>query len=296
MNSEPQKIVISNSQELNHLIQFFFTGPQFAMEFEFTSEDLWKTFLNRIGIDFENFNKSYSYFNSEKSIHISESGEGCVWISTMGLVAKSKMTENKYVNACSYQKRILIHLLDDAILLSEDPNTYDIDSANYAIVEELTPSLFHNTIFYFETLAKAYLSINHQSVPKTHKLKQLFDLVKNTMFKKHQNNTLFHAYTIPTFEGVVKHISSIPGPFAEQYVKYDDNPQDITLIEFHPQHLREIRDIVEVTYDIILDMFYEKENCLYLGENLYQRLLNKCSNDNQREHIKKVYGFLIEED
>lgn len=295
MNSKLEKIRVSNTKELQDLIDRFHNGPTFAMAFEFDTDELWEQFLNAVGLTIEKFNEKYYYFDDVKGIHISESENGYVWISTMGLIAKSRSTGNRYLNACSWQKIILIHLLDDAILLSENENTYDIDGYNYSMVEELTPALFHNTLFYFETLAKAYLSINEQVFPKKHKLSDLLELVKNTMFIKHHNNTLFHAHVIPVFEGVVNHISSIPGKFKEQYVKYDDNPQDLTVVEFSPKHLKEVRDLVEVSHDMVSEMYYGTESCLYLHKNLYQRLMDKCKSDDDRKRIETVYGFLLDQ-
>lgn len=294
MSQEIEKVSISTDEDLQFLVNQFRNGPPFAMAFEFLTDELWKGFACAIGLDLEEFDSHYYYFDKKSGVHISESEKGYIWISTMGLVAKSRVTDNKYINACSWQKTLLMHLLDDAILLSNDERTYDIDSYNYSMVEELTPALFHNTIFYFETLAKAYLSINGQSVPQTHKLDTLLELVKKTMFRKRQNNTLFHAHAIPMFEGVVKHIASIPGSFKEQYVKYDDNPQDTTLVEFHPDHLKEVRDLVEITYDMVSEMYYDSDNCIYLGKNLYQRLLDKCETAEDTERLAKVYGFLLE--
>lgn len=294
MNDETERIKISTSEELQSLLTRFQDGPSFAAAFEFATEELWKKFATAINIDLERFENCYYYFDKNSNIHISESEKGYIWISTMGLVAKSRITDNKYINACSWQRVILLHLLDDAILLSNDEQTYDIDSYKYSEIENLTPALFHNTIFYFETFAKAYLSVNGQKVPQTHKLDKLLALTKGTMFEKSQNNTLFHAHAISIFEGIVKHIASIPGPFKEQYVKYDDNPNDTTLVEFHSEHLKEIRDLVEITYDMVTEIYYNPDDCVYLGKDLYQRLLNKCKTAEDKERLFRVYGFLLE--
>ena len=96
------------------------------------------------------------------------------------------------------------------------------------------------------------------------------------------------------FEEIVKHITSIPGPFKEQYVKYDDNPYDATIVEFNSEHLKEMRDLVEITYDIVNEMYYSPGDCVYLRKDLYQRLLNKCKTSEDKERIFRVYGFLLE--
>lgn len=294
MDPRLEVIRVSNTKELQDLINRFNNGPAFAMAFEFDTEELWEQFLAVVGLTTKTFNEKYYYFDDVKGIHISESEKGYVWISTMGLIAKSRSTGNRYLNACSWQKIVLIHLLDDAILLAENENTYDVDGYNYSMIEELTPALFHNTLFYFETLAKAYLSINGQAFPKNHKLSELLKLVKQTMFAKQHNNTLFHAHVVPLFEGVVNHISSIPGKFKEQYVKYDDNPMDSTVVEFSSKHLKEIRDLVEVSHDMVSEMYCDTENCFYLHTNLYQRLMNNCKNDEDRKRVETVYSFLFE--
>ena len=295
MNSKNEKLSIITDNDLEWLINRFQNGPPFAVAFEFETEQLWEKFLNAIGLNLEEFNSRYFYYDKERGLHIAESEDGYVWISNMGLVAKSRTTNNRYINAFSWQKTILIHLLDAAIALSDDESTYDIDSYNYSMIGELTPGLFHNTVFYLETLAKAYLSINEEEVPKTHKLEKLLKLIKETMFKKQQNNTLFHADVIKSFESVVNHIASIPGSFKEHFIKYDDNPNDNTLVDFDPDRLMEVRDLVEITYDIIMEMYYSPEDCMYCKTDLYQRLLNKCESQEGKDCIAKVYGFLLEE-
>lgn len=103
MNAETEKIKISTSKELQALLTRFHNGPPFAAAFEFATEKLWKKFATAINIDLEKFENCYCYFNKNSNIHISESEMGYVWISTMGLVAKSRITDNKYINACSWK-------------------------------------------------------------------------------------------------------------------------------------------------------------------------------------------------
>lgn len=296
MKKDDLPISIENELHLKYLIERTNSKPAFAFAFEFADEELFNNYLASLGVDIDAFNKKHYYVNKVKDIHISQSEEGYIWISTMGLVAKSRSTGNKYINSCSAQKTVLMHLLDDAITLSNDERSYDIDGYQYSMIEELTLALFHNTIFYFEILSKAYLSVNGADVPKTHKLEKLLPLVKETMFRKRQNNTLFHAYTIPAFQGMVDHIESIPGTFKEQYVKYDDNEEDSTIIAFDATHLTEVRNLVEVTHDMVTQMYYDGANCLYLGSGLYQRLQEKCKTAEEIDNIKAVYGFLLDEE
>lgn len=295
MSSNSEKVKVNNNQQLQDLIYRFHNGPTFTAAFEFKTNELWTEFLAAIGLTVEDFSEKHYYFDRAKDIHISESEEGYVWISTMGLIAKSRVTRNQYLNACSWQKITLSHLLTDAILLSEDDNTYDIDSYNYSMVEDLTPALFHNTIFYLETFAKAYLSIYEQNFQRTHKLFDLLILVKKTMFMQNHNNTLFHAYVISLFEGVVNHISSIPEKFKEQFVKYDDNPHDTTVINFNTRLLKEFRDIVNISYDMVVEMYFNPQTSMYLQGNLYQRMIDGCKNADERARIKNTYSYLLDQ-
>lgn len=295
MNPEVEKIKISTDADCQHLVNQFHNGPPFASAFEFSSDKLWEEFASSIGLNLDTFNSNQYYFDPKSKVHISRSMHGYTWISTIGLVAKSRVTDNKYVNAYSCQKIILDHLLNDAILLANDNSTYDIDSYNYSMVEELTLALFHSTLFYYETFAKAYLSLSGEIVPRTHSLNVLLKCVKKAMLKSHQDNTLFHAYVIPMFEKVVQHIALLPKNFKEQYVKYDDNNQDTTLVLFDLNELKNMRDIVEIACDIIYLMYFDCEGCFYFKKNLYQRLLAKCKTPKDIEQLAKKYGFLLDE-
>lgn len=295
MKKDIEKINIQNTDDLRYLVHRFLNGPPFACAFEFADRELFACFLESVGIDEIGFQEKYYYFDIENSIHISESESGYVWISTMGLVAMSRITGNQFINACYGQKVVLTHLLDEAIEISSGDSVYDVDSNLYSQIEALTPTLFHNTIFYFETLAKAYLSVNGKAIPFTHKLSDLLKLVKETMFEKNHNNTLFHANVIPMFEEIVRHIGSIPGKFKEEYVKYDDNPQDTTLIQFNPSNLKNMRENVELSHDMITEMYYSPNDCIYLKGGLYHRLVQKSQNDDQRNHVETTYGFLLAE-
>lgn len=289
-----EKIKISTKEDLTYLVDRFTNGPALSNAFTFENDELYNAFFSAIGISVEEFQKRYFYYDKERKIHISESEQGYLWVSTMGLVAKAKVSDNSYVNACDCQKFVLLVLLDAAIELCKNESIYDIDSAcNYAI-EQLTPALFHNTIFFVETLAKAFLSVNGRRVPHTHEIKSLLKTVKKTMFEKNQNNTLFHAYVIPMLENTVRHIESIPGRFEEKNIKYDDNPQDTTVFLFDFENLNNLRNLVEISHDIVTQMYYESEECFYLRQGLYQRLLQRCETEEEKMRFNENYGFLLE--
>ena len=294
MVTKEDAIIIKNDNDLEYLLQRYFNGPSFAMAFVFDSDDLYNRFFDAIGISVETFQEKHYYFDKEKNVHISKSEFGFVWISTVGLVATSKATKNKFVNAFLCQEPVLIHLLDDAIEICNDERIYDIDSSSYQMVEERTMALFHNLIFFSEILLKAYISLQGENVPHTHKLETLLKRAKEVMFKQNHNDTLFHAYIIPVIEGEVLHISSIPGKFKEEYVKYDDNEHDTTLMIFRSDYFSQIRDFVSLSEDIIMGIYYDPEGKMYLKQGLYERLLEKCKTAKAKEAVEKTYGFLVE--
>ena len=294
MVTKEDAIIIKDDGDLEYLLHRFLNGPTFAMAFVFDSDDLYTRFFEGIGVSVQEFHEKYYCFNEEKNVHISESEFGFVWISTMGLVATSRATKNKFVNAFLSQAPILLHLLDEAIEICKDERIYDIDSHLYEMVEERTMALFHNLIFFTEILLKAYLSLQGENVPHSHKLKTLLKRTKEVMYEKEHNNTLFHAYIIPMIEREVLHLSSIPGKFREEYVKYDDNEHDTTLIIFRADTFDQIRDLVRMSEDIITGMYYNPEERLYLKQGLYRRLLEDCETEQAKDAIKKVYKYLIE--
>ena len=294
MVTKEDAYIVKDDSDLEYLLHRYFNGPSFAMAFVFDSDELYTRFFEEIGVSIKEFQEKYYYFNDEKNIHISESEFGFVWISTMGLVATSKATKNKFVNAFLCQEPILLHLLDEAIEICNDERIYDIDSYSYQMVEERTMALFHNLIFFSEIMLKAYISLQGESIPHTHKLETLLKITKEIMFKKGHNNTLFHAYIIPMIEGEVLHISSISGKFKEEYVKYDDNENDTTLIVFCSDHFVQIKDFVRIGSDIIMNLYYNPEEQIYLEQGLYDRLLEKCETEKAKRAIEIVYKFLIE--
>ena len=294
MVTKDDAYIIKDDSDLEYLLHRYLNGPSFAMAFVFDSDELYTRFFDGIGVSVEEFQEKYYYFDQEKNVHISESEFGFVWISTMGLVATSRATKNKFVNAFLCQEPILLHLLDEAIEICNDERIYDIDSHPYQMVDERTLALFHNLIFFSEIMLKAYISLQGEIVPHTHKLETLLKRTKEIMYKKGHNDTLFHAYIIPMIEGEVLHISSIPGEFKEQYVKYDDNEHDATLMIFRSDYFVQIRDFVRMSEDIIMGLYYNPDERTYLEQGLYERLLEKCETKKAKKAIETVYKFLIE--
>lgn len=284
------KIEITNDCELDALISRFTSGASLGAAFEFSDDNLFSRFLAAVNISIEEFQKKYYIFDKERNIHISQSENGCVWISNMGLIAAPRYAKNNFVKACSGQRIVLNHLLEDALTLCGDESTYDIDSYNNELIEPLSHALYSGFAFYVELFLKAYLSLGKVESPHTHKLESLLLSVKQTMGKQGHNNTLFHALVIPKLEFTVNHIKNIPGQFNEAYIKYDENPTDQTVIVFDETLLKDMLDFITVSYDIIVDLFFESD--LYVTPGLFQRLLQRCTTEEARKRIAENYSFL----
>jgi hypothetical protein len=126
-NSE-KFIYISKQDDLDYLIKRIDTGSLFAEAFKFEEETFFLNLLEYLKIDYEDFKKSYFHYDRSRNLHISESEFKYIWISTYGLVAKGKATDNNLVNACLNQYTVLSLLLDKAIEVSESENVYDVDA------------------------------------------------------------------------------------------------------------------------------------------------------------------------
>lgn len=289
---EQSPIKIESKQHLYWLMQKIKNKEEFACSFQFTEAAFQEAFLNALLPDDVCFEERYFYFDPDRNLHIAESENGCFWISTMGLVATGKVSDNKYMNAFASQKFVLTAILDSAEIICNSESVYDVDSFRNGQLKELTPAIWQNYVFFFEIFGKAYLSISGHDVEHGHHISSILTQVKETMYEMYHNDTLFHAYAIPSFEGLVNHINRIPGKFNEAFIKYDDNNGDTTQFSFSGNTLKEIREIVSFCDDFIWDYYLSKDDPLYLKPGLYTRLWNKAPNEEARKVIEQKYSFL----
>lgn len=287
---------ISNQTDLDNLISAIKNGKSLAVEFKFTERDYFIALLEALEIDYEEFTKKYYYFDSNRHLHISESEFEYVWISTYGLIAKDKATDNKAVNACVNQYTVLDLILDKAIEICKSEKVYDVDGYNFGELSRLSPALFHNLVFYIEVFCKAYLSLSGVESPKSHKLSSIYSKLMETMYAKKNSDSLFQVYIVDTFAKIVEHVTRIPGNFKEAYIKYDDNLEDTTLVVFHIEHLTEMKNMVDLCHDFILDFFYTGDESFYFKTGLFQRVLERAKTEDQKKRINEMYGHLISND
>lgn len=294
MNENNKKFIyISKQDDLDYLIKRIDNGSFFAEAFKFEEYDLFLSLLEYLKINYEDFKKGYFYYDKSRNLHISESESKYVWISTYGLVAEGKSTDNNLVNACVNQYAVLSLLLENAIDLMKSENIYDVDGYNFGYLSKLTPALFHNILFYIEVFFKAYLSLSGAEVPRIHELSKIYSLVIKSMYKKKHNDTLFQAFILDEFKKIIDYIASIPGDFKEQFVKYDDNSGDSTVIVFNPESLNGIKYAIDKSNDFIYSYYYEGDNSLDLKSGLFERLINKTKTEDEKQRIIDRYSHLI---
>ena len=262
VNNETHKI--NTIDELNRLLIKIDKEPRFAAKFIFSSDDLYTQFLNSLDINPEDFNKKYYHIDKERNLHIAESSNNYIWISTMGLVAKSNPTDNKYVNSCLSQIKVTLTLLEKAKEISSNEKVYDIDSYESSQVDLFTVPLYHSITFCLELIAKAYLSIFKDRIKPIHKISQLLKEVEITIKERNHSNTLFEEHIYTMLQQLENHLSTNPTPINEAFIKYYDNIDDITLISFNPDNLSAIYNKLDIAYEIITSIYYFEDKSPYL--------------------------------
>lgn len=285
-------ILISHQADLVELINRISSSKEFACLFKFSEREFFNTLLESLDISYDDFTKKYYHYNVLRKLHISESEFGFVWISTLGLVAKNKETNNPVINSCLNQYTVISILLEKALETVKNEMVYDIDSYNSGLLSKLSPAIFHNLIFYVEVFCKAYLSLTGAKVEHTHKLSLIYSQTVEVMKSNNHDNSLFQVWIIDPLYKLVDHLSKIPGGFKEHFIKYDDNPMDDSVIMFDLASLSEMSTLLEVSADFITDYFYSGIETYYLKTNLYQRLLDKADTEVDKERVRNLYPHL----
>lgn len=287
-----QYILVSNDSQLEELINRISQHESFAYLFKFSERRFFITLLESLKISYDDFEIKYFHYDARRKLHISESEFGYVWISTHGLVARKKATTNRPVNSCLNQYTVISLLVKKAIEVVKDEKVFDIDSNKFELLSELSPAIFHNMTFYIEVFCKAYLSLSGAEVPRSHKLQMIYQKTVEAMVSNGHDDSLFQILVLDPLYRVVDHVGQIPGDFKEQFIKYDDNPQDDTVILFELAALSEMSTQLELSVDFIADYFYTGTESHYLKSNLYQRLLDKADTEEKKKRIRELYPHL----
>lgn len=293
INTDTKHIAINTKKDLEYLLGRVENGPLFAESFKFRNKNLFRRFLDLLEIDYEEFQTKYFYYDQTRRLHISESEHKFIWISTYGLVAGDTKTDNNFLNACNSQYAVISLIFNKAFELIEGKDVYDVDSFSFEYLSEFTPALFHNVVFYIELFGKTYLSLSKYAVPHTHNLNKIYSSVTDVIYEKGHNDTVFQAEIIAEFLKVCEYVSSIPGGFKEECIKYDDNSEDHTVIIFDPLFINHINNVIKASYDFIYDYYYFQDKAIHLKSGLLQRFIGMAKNDAEKEKIISTYGYMI---
>lgn len=285
--------MIDNESILSDLIHSVKVEESFASFFKFSSAEYFDAFLTSIGLSVKEFDEKSWYYDEIRTLHISLSIDDLVWVSTIGLVSARKLTDNSFVNSFEAQALTLESLINTAEELLKDDSVFDVDSNSNEKLSRITPSLFHNIVFFFELFGKSYLSLCKQPIKLTHTLSEIFNLVSKTMFEHEHNNSMFHAIILPRFKIFAEYIQSIPAGFKEQYIKYDENTMDNTVICVSKYNLGDLRNTIGFCRDFIMALYYRPDNCFQTEQGYYSKLLSNCTTPEQVSHVEKDYAFLL---
>lgn len=287
-------ILVSKQIHLEEIVNRINEREPFAHQFKFSEGELFFELLESIHINYKDFTTKYFYYDGSRKLHISQSEFGYVWISNMGLVPNKRAAKNRAVNSCLNQYTVISLLLDKAIEVIKDESVYDIDSYSFGYLSRLSPAIFHNLVFYIEVFCKAYLSLTGTPPrPKpTHKLSLIYKETVDVMTNNNHNDSLFQVLVLDPLYKFVDHIHKLPGDFKEQFIKYDDNPQDDTVILFDLVAFHEMKSLLELSSDFIDDYFYLGTDTHYLKTDLLQRMLEKADTEEKKKRINDLYPHL----
>jgi hypothetical protein len=289
---DEQYILVSDQSDLDEIIDHITNQKPFANQFKFSERGFFIDLLEALKIDCEDFSSKYYYYDPIKKLHISESEFGYVWISTFGLIANSKSTKNRAVNACLNQYIVISMLIKKGIEVVQDKRVYDIDSYNFSLLSKLSPAIFHNLTFYIEVFCKAYLSLANTKVSYTHALSLIYKNTVAAMVENGHNDSLFQITVLEPLFKIVDHVSNLPGNFKEQFIKYDDNKLDDTIILFEEPGLIETQYLLELSIDFINEYYNEGSKTHYLESNVYQRMMDRANTDEKKKRIQELYPHL----
>ncbi len=293
MNDDRDLIEINSKVKVEELINHINNKEIICNKFKFSPYELRNYFFERLNINVAEFEKKWYIYDEIRKMHISESHWDFILISTIGLVAYNPIFKNKkekIVFASCSQYEVMMVLFEKIEMLKTRDDVYDVDSYNYEYLSRLTTGLFHNIVFYLEVFAKAYLSLNNKNYKFTHNLKKLLKKVKEVIFSINHNDTVFHAYIYLEFQNIINTFYNDENELIESSIKYNDSVQPKIMVD----NLKNIKDFIEISHDFIIQFFYDKDNCLFLEQGLFNRLISNTTNDLEKKKRSDYYKFLID--
>lgn len=288
-------VTIKDTKMLNKVLKSISEKEEFVEKIKFKNNFLENKLFESLSISIEEFREKY--YIIKDNLYIAESEQNYFIISTMGFVCYREFILkdlDKIYTSYQVQNEVLLCLINEATKLLKEEDVYDIDSYSNEKLSKISLAIFNNLLFYIELFGKCYLQFCGVNTIKEHKLKDIFEKVRNEMDKNNQNNTSFNFMIMNEIEKILDYISSIPGDFKEQYVKYNDNDNDSTIILI--EQINQIENLINICNDFITHMKYDKNDHYYLKDGIYERLLEKCTTKEEKENVEKMYGHLIKND
>ena len=89
-----------------------------------------------------------------------------------------------------------------------------------------------------------------------------------------------------------KYLKTIPGDFKEEYVKYNSNPGDSTIINFNIQSLHDLYQTIKLSNEFLMEYYYDGDEAPLLKTGELDRLLNMAKTEDEKELIINKYGVM----
>ena len=301
MNNDNLRIYINSKKDLKQLVKNIKNNIKFANNVIFKGDFLNKFFVE-MDISKETLYNNRFFYDDDRKLHISFCIDEDIivnglWVSTYGLVCyKNKdYTSSNYVNALHSQRIVILLLAKEARSLIQKKEVYDTTGL-YDELRYLAQAFFQNWLFFFELVGKCYLSLCNAQINYTHKLDNIYKLVTKTMFQRNDNDSLFHLLIIHKFQTVVNQINMLPTSFKEEYIKYNDNENDGSLIVFNEEVLDEIEQFADVAECVTDDFDYkDRENTSFFKQGVYKKRIEQATDEEDRRERQEYYKFLINE-
>lgn len=284
-------VTLNNKADIDLLANQINNKKNIRQRFNFKEDKYKKELFEQIDVDLEEFEKKYFYYNSDKKLHISESSKGFMWISTMGLTPigyDSSEPKDKLYYALNSQFFAVEVIYNSIKKVIEDEKVYDIEGYDFDWLNSINNVLVHNVIFFYELIAKEYLCILGVTFKKNHKLKDLYNKVKLTMYQNNHNDSFFEYWTIRNINELIKFIDGFDGNFQEHFIKYNDNGEDIIIFSY--DNIDKLWSDILFSYESISNFYYDKET-FYFKTGRKASILEKAKTAEDKEKIKKYYDF-----
>ena len=64
------------------------------------------------------------------------------------------------------------------------------------------------------------------------------------------------------------------------------------MFTFDSKVFKEIISLLDISQEIIYNLYYSHGDSIYLEQGLFERLIDKCTSDKEKNAVANVYSFL----